>query len=116
MDAADRLLEAVEALPDDLTGDEVVALFAVQDRLMARLSTALERVDPVADGAVTMAHWLRARACRSTTEASTLVRRAVRLGQCPDVAAAGRDGRPATGQGDARGGPGSGPLQPIFTP
>ena len=115
MDAVDRLLEAEEALPDDLTSDEVLALFAVQDRLTARLSAALERVDPAAEGAVTMAHWLRTRAGRSTTEAAALVRRAARLGQCPDVAAAWLDGRLATGQVDAVVAHISDRTQPIFT-
>ena len=54
MRPVDQVLEAVEALPDDLTNEEVVALFAVTDRLTARLSEALHRIDPLDDGAVTL--------------------------------------------------------------
>jgi hypothetical protein len=111
----ERLVAAVEGLPDDLGNDEIVALFGVSDLLDARLSSALPRVDHAADGAVSLAHWLRRQARRSAAEASTLVKRTVRLRDCPVVATAWRDGRLASGQVDAVVACVSDRTQPIFT-
>jgi hypothetical protein len=113
--AVEKLARAVEALPDDLGGDEVVALFAVADCLTARLCAALDRVDPAADGAVTLGSWLRNRAGRSGSEAASLVRRITRLRHCPEVAAAWIDGCLSTGQVDAVVAHVSDRTQPIFT-
>jgi hypothetical protein len=81
--------------------DEVVALFGGYDELAARLCSAMDRVDPAADGAVSLAQWLRTFARRSGAEAAAFVKRAARLRLCPDVAAAWREGRFATAQTDA---------------
>ena len=97
----ERLVRDIEELPADLVNDEIAALLAASDLLAARVSAALERVDPAADGAVTLAHWLRSRGRRSAVEASVLVKRAARVGSCPELAAAWLDGRVATGQVDA---------------
>jgi len=111
---AEELAEAVERLPNDLANHEVAALFAVLDTLVARLTTALDRVDPAADGAVTLRQWLRAYAGRSDQEAATLARRVDRVTQCPVVAAAWRDGQLTTGQVDAVVSRVSDRTQPIF--
>jgi hypothetical protein len=113
--AVERVIRDIEALPDDLANAEVAALFAASDILAARLSAALDGVDPAADGAVTLAHWLRSQARRSSAEAAVLVKRAARLRACPVVAAAWRDGRLSTGHVDAVVARISDRTQPIFT-
>ncbi len=99
--AVEHVLRAIAELPDDLTNDEVVTLFRAYDQLAGRLCSAMDRVDPAADGAVTMAQWLRTFARRSSAEGATFVRRAARLRACPEVSAAWVDGRLATAQVDA---------------
>ena len=99
--AVERVIRAIEALPRDLANEEVASLFAASDRLTARLSSALARIDPTADGAVSVRHWLRSRAERSDHEAGVLVRRAHRLTGCPLVADAWHDGLLSTGQVNA---------------
>ncbi len=99
--AVERVVAAIEALPDDLVNDEVVVLFAAADRLFGRISDALAGVDPAADGAVSVRHWLQTCARRSGREAAELVKRAARLRSCPEVRASWRDGRLSTGQVDA---------------
>jgi hypothetical protein len=99
--AVERAVAAMDAVPDDLVNAEVVALFAACDRMAALLCSALVRVDPAADGAVTLAQWLRSMTRRSSAEAAVFVKRAARLRSCPEVAAAWRDGRLATAQADA---------------
>src|SRR5438046_1264485 len=88
----EALAREVERLPDDLAHHEIAALFGVFDALAARLSAAVGRVDPGADGAVSVRQWLRARARRSDAEAAVWVRRAERVGRCPVVAARGGPG------------------------
>jgi hypothetical protein len=56
---ADVLVKAIDALPDHPSNDEIAAVFAAYDRLTAWLSEAVDGVDCVADGAVTVAQWLR---------------------------------------------------------
>jgi hypothetical protein len=97
----DNAVRAIDELPDDLAAHEMVALFGAYDKLAAQLCSALERVDPAADGAVTLAQWLRTCTRRSSTEAAAFVKRATRLRACPEVAAAWVDGRLATAQADA---------------
>ncbi len=99
--AVERVLRAIAELPDDLSSDEVVALFGGYDQLAARLSSGIERVDPAADGAVTMAQWLRSMTRRSSSESAAFAKRASRLRACPEVTAAWIDGRLATAQADA---------------
>src|SRR5882672_3441727 len=99
--AVEHLVNAVEALPDDASNDEVCAVFAVYDRLTAWISDAIDGVDPAADGAITLAQWLRVHARRSHRDAAALVKRAGRVAGCPAVDAAWRDGRLATAQVDA---------------
>jgi hypothetical protein len=99
--AVERVIRAIEALPRDLANEEVASLFAASDRLTARLSSALARIDPAADGAVSVRHWLRSRAERSDHDAGVLVRRAHRLTGCPLVADAWHDGLQSTGQVNA---------------
>src|SRR2546421_338186 len=101
MSAVERLVGAIEALPRDLGNDEVAALLAASDVLAARLSAALERVNPAADGAVDLRQWLRYRARRGDREAALLVKRAARLRSCPATFAAWCDGSLATGHVDA---------------
>ncbi len=101
MDALARLVEAIDALPDDLSSDEVVAAFAASDRLTARLNASVERLDPGVDGVVNLRQWLRYRARRSDREAVLVVKRVSRLRVCPVTRAAWCDGSLATGQVDA---------------
>jgi hypothetical protein len=101
MEALALLVEAIDAFPDDLSHDEVVAAFAESDRLAARLSAALERLDPGADGAVNLRQWLRHRARRSDREAALFVKRTARLRSCPVTRAAWCEGSLTTGQVDA---------------
>jgi hypothetical protein len=79
MDAVAMLVEAIDALPDELTNEEVVALFAVADQLASWLSAAIGQIDPAADGAVTLQDWLESRARRSEPEAALFVERVTRL-------------------------------------
>src|SRR6266851_2262133 len=99
--AVEHLVSAIEALPADATNDEVAAAFAAYDRFTAWLSAVVGQVDPAADGAVTLAQWLRVHARRSHRDAAALVKRAGRVVGCPAVDAAWRDGRLATAQVDA---------------
>jgi hypothetical protein len=99
--AVESLVEAIKALPSAASNDDVAAVFAACDLLTAWLSGAVDDVDPLADGAVTVAHWLRYRAGRSHREAGVMVRRAARLRSCPRVVAAWEDGQVSTGQVDA---------------
>ncbi len=112
--AVDHLVSAIEALPERASNDDVQAAFAAADRLAAWLSTALDGVDPAADGAATLAQWLRCRARRSHRDAAALVKRTARLRACPDVRAAWSDGRFATGHVDAVVACVSDRRQPIF--
>src|SRR3954447_17628904 len=98
--AVEHALRAIRELPDDLSGDELIALFGGYDELAARLCAGIDRVDPAAYGAVSLVQWLRTFACRSGAEAGAFVRRAARVRLCPEVAAAWLDGRLATAQTD----------------
>jgi hypothetical protein len=115
MNPVEEVVRAIEALPDDLGNDEVVALFAAGDLLAARLCAALGRVDPAADGAVTLASWLRSRARRSGSETATLVRRSVRVPACPELLASWHVGELSTGQVDAVVAHVSHRTQPLFS-
>jgi hypothetical protein len=115
MDAVERLISAIEALPHDLTNGEVVALFGAYDRLAARLTAAMDRIDPTADGAITLPQWLRSCARRSGAEAAAVVKRSTRLRSCPVAAAAWSDGVLATGQIDAVVAHVADRTAPIFT-
>ena len=99
--AVQNLISAIEALPVQAANDDVAAVFAAYDRLTAWLSTASTEVDPAADGATTLAQWLRTRARRSHREATALVKRSAQLRHCTAVVAAWGCGRLATGQVDA---------------
>jgi hypothetical protein len=88
-------------VPDHPSNDEIAAVFAAYDRLTAWLSEAVDGVDCVADGAVTVAQWLRTLAGRSHRDAAALVRRADRLRACPQLASAWAAGDLATAQVDA---------------
>jgi HNH endonuclease len=99
--AVEVLVEAIEGLPRHVSNDELAAAFAACDRLTAWLSAAVGRVDPAADGAVTVAQWLRTRAGRSTRDAATVVRRTARVASWPEVAAAWERGDLGTAQVDA---------------
>src|SRR5260370_1066909 len=61
MDVVDRLVSAIEALPRDLSNEEVIAVFAASDLLAASLTAAVDRIDPAADGAVTLRRGVGAR-------------------------------------------------------
>jgi hypothetical protein len=99
--AVQDLISAIEALPVRPANDDVAAVFAAYDRLTAWLSTAITDVDPAADGATTLAQWLRTRARRSHREAAALVKRSAPLRHCAAVVAAWECGQLATGQVDA---------------
>src|SRR5215208_6214770 len=97
----DQLVRAIDELPRSLANDEVRALLALHDRFTARVSAAIDGVDPAADGCVNLAQWLRACGARSAREAHALAKRSRRLHECPEVATAWEDGRLSTGQIDA---------------
>ena len=105
MDAAiETLVEATRALPafDDTTN--LLDLLTATDLLAARVSAVIDRVDRGGavgvDGAVNTASWLRRFARRTYRDAAAVVRRAVRLRDCPAVTTAGADGQLSTGQID----------------
>jgi hypothetical protein len=100
-DPIERLVGAIEALPAAFDNDGVRALLAAQDLLNARVATAVDGVDPYADGALTTASWLHTQTGRSRREAGALVKRAARVGACPELGTAWRDGRLSIGQVEA---------------
>jgi len=85
--------------PSAASHDDVIAVFAHLDRIVAWLTGALDRVDPAADGAITLPQWLRVYARRSGREAAQFTKRATRVD--PVVAEAWQAGQLATGQVDA---------------
>ena len=90
--AIENLVEALKALPDFDDTTSLRDLLAFQDLVAARVNAVIERVDRSGavgiDGSVDTASWLRQHARRTHRDATALVRRAVRLRDCPDVTAA----------------------------
>jgi hypothetical protein len=99
------LVAAIESLADVHDPDDVALLLGARDRLDARVTAAIARLDAscatVVDGAVNTAQWLRTRGGRSRRDAAALLTRAGRQAACPEVAAAWADGRLSGGQVDA---------------
>jgi hypothetical protein len=79
-------------------GDDILSTLAEIDRLTARVATALADFDPAAEGAVSVASWLRDRAGMTGAAAAALARTAQRLRSLPVTRGAWAEGSLSGGQ------------------
>jgi hypothetical protein len=98
----DQLTAAVDGLDLSVDVDELVAAFALHDRLTARLTAVVAEVDAAElwdlDGSVSMAAMLRNRCGMTDRDAKRITATGRRLRICPVTAAAWTDGRLSGGQ------------------
>ena len=112
------LAAAIDGLEIPVDGDALAAVFALRDRLDAKLADAVAGFDSAGlwdgDGATSMTAWLRDRAGLTGRRAAPISTLARRLGSLPVTAAAWRSGVLSGGQIDAVVAAATGPLVEVF--
>ena len=110
--------EAIDGLEIPVDGDALAEVFALRDRLDARLAEAVAEFDRrelwECDGATSMTAWLRDRAGLTGRRASHVSTVARRLGSLPVTAAAWRAGELSGGQIEVIAAAVAGPLVEVF--
>jgi Domain of unknown function (DUF222) len=98
----ERLAEAIDHLDLPIDNSVLMQVFALADRLNAKLVAAVGEHDKTeqwrSDGATSMTAWLRHHARRSARDATTCTKTARRLRELPVTSAAYRDGVLSGGQ------------------